>query len=180
MCRGRGGWQTATMLLRPARPDDAPAVAGVHVRAWQAGYRGILPDDYLDGLRAEDRASRYTFGATDPDRPQTIVAEIDGAICGFATTAPAPADDAPGAGELCALHVDPTAWRRGIGTALLTAARARLVDLGFPTAVLWVLAGNDRAARLYVADGWHLDGAPRSTEIWGVQIDAIRYARALP
>jgi GNAT superfamily N-acetyltransferase len=36
-------------------------VACVHVRSWQAAYRGLLPDEYLDGLRAEDRANRYTF-----------------------------------------------------------------------------------------------------------------------
>jgi hypothetical protein len=41
--------------VRPARPDDALPVAGVHVRSWQAAYRGLLPDDYLDGLRAEER-----------------------------------------------------------------------------------------------------------------------------
>ena len=44
------------MLLRPAEPQDAMGVARVHVRSWQAGYRGLLPDAYLDGLRAEDRA----------------------------------------------------------------------------------------------------------------------------
>ena len=40
------------MFLRPAEPDDAMEVARVHVRSWQAGYRGLLPDAYLDGLRA--------------------------------------------------------------------------------------------------------------------------------
>lgn len=43
------------MLVRAARTDDALAVAGVHVRSWQVGYRGLLPDAYLDGLRAEER-----------------------------------------------------------------------------------------------------------------------------
>ena len=33
------------------------AVARVHVRSWQVGYRGLLPDAYLDGLRAEERRS---------------------------------------------------------------------------------------------------------------------------
>ena len=41
------------MFLRPAEPGDASAVALVHVRSWQAGYRNLLPDEYLDGLRAE-------------------------------------------------------------------------------------------------------------------------------
>jgi hypothetical protein len=44
--------------LRPAVPGDSLAVARIHVRAWQTAYRGLLPDAYLDGLRAEDRAAR--------------------------------------------------------------------------------------------------------------------------
>ena len=41
------------------------AVARVHVRSWQVGYRGLLPDAYLDGLRAEERAERYNFASGD-------------------------------------------------------------------------------------------------------------------
>ena len=44
------------MFLRPAEPGDASAVALVHVRAWQTRYRKLLPDEYLDGLRPEERA----------------------------------------------------------------------------------------------------------------------------
>jgi hypothetical protein len=62
----------------------------VHVRAWQVAYRGLLPDEYLDGLRAEDRAGRYTFGSADPGVPSTIVAVVDGVIRGFATVGAAP------------------------------------------------------------------------------------------
>jgi len=57
------------MLLRPAQPADAAAVARVHVRSWQVAYRGLLPDEYLDGLQPEDRAPHYTFGDRGPGRP---------------------------------------------------------------------------------------------------------------
>ena len=50
------------------------AVAGVHVRSWQAAYRNILPDDYLNQLRPEDRAAVYDFATRDPLKPKTIVA----------------------------------------------------------------------------------------------------------
>jgi CheY-like chemotaxis protein len=54
------------MLLRPAEPEDAIAVARVHVRSWQAAYRTLLPHDYLDQLRPQDRAKTYDFASLDP------------------------------------------------------------------------------------------------------------------
>jgi GNAT superfamily N-acetyltransferase len=167
------------MYLRPAEPDDAMDVAGVHVRSWQAAYRGLLPDAYLDGLRAEDRAQRYRFGSDDVRDPATIVATEDGTICGFATTAPARDSDAQDDGELFALYVDPEWWGRGFGAALIAAARGRLVDLGFRNAVLWLLAGNARADRFYRIDGWLPDGPARTDSVWGVTVDEVRYRRAL-
>lgn len=60
-------WKTQPMLeVRGAVAADAMAIAGVHVRSWQEGYRGLLPDEYLNGLRAEDRASRYRFELSRP------------------------------------------------------------------------------------------------------------------
>ena len=167
------------MLLRPAEPDDAIAVARVHVRSWQAAYRTLMPDDYLDQLRPEDRAQRYNFRSLDPLQPWTIVAAEAGVIHGFATTVPAREPDMPGHGELCALYVDPDQWGRGIGIALVSVARARLFDLGFRNAVLWVLAGNVRAERFYRIDRWAPDGLRRTDLVWGVKVDEVRYQRTL-
>jgi len=60
--------------LRDARPDDAMGVAGVHVRSWQTAYRGLLSEEYLNGLRAEDRTAHYDFSGVNPERWATIVA----------------------------------------------------------------------------------------------------------
>jgi hypothetical protein len=38
------------MDIRAARMEDVPQIAAVHVRSWQAAYRGLLPQAYLDGL----------------------------------------------------------------------------------------------------------------------------------
>jgi GNAT superfamily N-acetyltransferase len=167
------------MLLRPAEPADAASVAGVHVRSWQAAYRGLLPDEYLDGLRPEDRAGRYTFGDLRPDRPATIVAVERGIIRGFATIGPSRDGDRPGDGELHSLNVDPDRWGAGIGRALMGAVRAGLVRWGFVEAGLWVLVGNERAERFYRLDGWVADGSRRADEVWGVAVDEVRYRRSL-
>jgi GNAT superfamily N-acetyltransferase len=167
------------MEIRLARPEDATAVAQVHVRAWQAGYRNLLPDEYLDGLRAEDRAARYDFVSRDPSRPSTLVAVDGEAICGFATVAPASQGDAPGYGELCALYVSPERWRSGIGAVLVRTARKRLLLLGYRQAVVWVLLGNTRAERFYEHDGWTSDGLQRTATIWDATVEEIRYSRDL-
>jgi GNAT superfamily N-acetyltransferase len=167
------------MNLRPAVPDDAIPVALVHVRAWQAAYRGLMPDEYLAGLRPQDRAQRYDFASPDPARPRTLVAVEADTVLGFATVSPARDDDAAGQGELCALYVEPDCWGRGIGRALASAARAELCRLGFTAAVLWVVAGNSRAEQFYRADGWTPDGRNRPKQVWNVTVDTVRYSRAL-
>ena len=167
------------MLLRSAEPEDAIAVARVHVRSWQVAYRTLLPADYLDQLRPEDRAQKYDFASLDPRKPQTIVAVEEGLIHGFATTAPSRDPDLPGHGELYALYVDPEQWGRGIGVALISAARTRLFRFGFRNAVLWVLAGNTRAERFYQIDRWAPDSLRRTESVWGVTVDEIRYQREL-
>lgn len=177
------------MLLRPAQPDDALAVARVHVRSWQAAYRSLLPAEYLDQLRPEDRAASYDFSNQDPAKPHTIVAceenssdapgDKPGAILGFASVMPSGDAALPRHGELCALYVDPAHWGRGIGLALVSAARARLLERGFQNALLWVLVGNQRADRFYRNDGWTPDGARKTDTLWGVTVEELRYQRAL-
>lgn len=101
--------------MREAQPQDAAEVAGVHVGSWQVAYRGVFPDDYLDGMRTEDRMSHYTFGDTRPGSPTTLVAIVDTTIRGFVTTGPASDEDVAHAGAVYALYLDPPAWGRGIG-----------------------------------------------------------------
>jgi len=172
--------QPAKLLIRAAEPADALAVARVHVRSWQVAYRGLLSSSYLDDLKPEDRARRYTFGSTDPLQPATQVALMDGVVCGFATTSPARDADSQGKGELSGLYVDPDWWDYGVGRALIAAARERLVQQGFDTAVLWVLDSNARAQRFYDRDGWRRDGVRRIEKVWDVKVLEVRYSRSLP
>lgn len=152
----------------------------MHVRAWQAAYRGLLFDETLDALRPEDWVARYTFGDLDPDQPSTLVAVERDAICGFATTGRATDADAEGAGELIAIYVDPERQGVGVGRALIEQARALLARKGYATAYLWMLAGNERAERFYRIDGWTPDGTRRPAKVAGFSVEDIRYRRRLP
>jgi GNAT superfamily N-acetyltransferase len=165
--------------IRRAGPADALAVAGVHIRSWQVGYRGLIDDDFLAGLRAEDRAARYSFDAAVSGAPETILAVDGEAILGFATLGPSRDEDTAGAGEIFALYVDPPRWDSGVGRLLLREARKRLRQREHTEGILWVLAGNEPAERFYRADGWQPDGAEREEQPYGVVVDVVRYRRRL-
>jgi GNAT superfamily N-acetyltransferase len=155
-------------------------VATVHVRSWQAAYRGLLPDDLLDHLRPEHRAGRYTFSRTSPDDPRTLLAVWDGSLCGFATIGPGRDSDLTRSiAELMALYLDPAWWGKKVGKALIGEARAQMGDLGYQESVLWVLAGNVRARRFYEQDGWSWDGC-ESDFVWeGFAAPQVRYRRSI-
>ena len=155
------------------------AVARVHVRSWQAAYRGLVPDGYLDRLRPEDRAVRYDFTHEDPLKPLTMVAVEGNEICGFVTVGPARDREMKNFGELMALYVEPNLWKQGYGLALVREGRERLMALGYSNAYLWVLKDNRRAARFYGCDRWMPDGMSRIENVWGVLLEEDRLRRRL-
>jgi len=170
--------------LREARRGDELAVADVHIRAWQEAYRGLIPDEFLDALDVQERASRYTFESLDPDGPATLLAVQEGEDCGevilgFVTFCRSRDADAPDHGEIVALYVDPDRYEGGVGRMLMAEARRRLWKAGFADAVLWVLEGNDRATRFYESEGWALDGATRVEEPYDVVSHVRRLRRPL-
>jgi GNAT superfamily N-acetyltransferase len=162
------------MVIRSAVPADALAVATVHVRAWQQGFKDLLPAEYLAKLQPAERAQRYTFGITDGSKPQTIVAVLDDEIVGFATTGLH-----HGEALLHALYVAPERWGSGVGRALIAEAKNDLRRTGQPEAFLWSMVGNTRADRFYTADGWVLVGEPKVEEVWGTPVHEQRYRRVL-
>jgi ribosomal protein S18 acetylase RimI-like enzyme len=167
------------LRIRPAVAEDALAVAQAHVRSWQKGYYGLLPQDYLDALNAEERASRYGFEQMSPDGPFTQVAVDGQTVCGHVTTGRSREPDLPGAGEIWALYVDPPSWGRGVGRRLISAGCQQLLDRGHHTAVLWVMAGNLRARSCYEQAGWHEDGTQRTDAIGEHPVHEVRYQTAL-
>jgi ribosomal protein S18 acetylase RimI-like enzyme len=171
------------MIVRDATLLDALAIARVHVRSWQAAYRGVFADDFLDALRPEDRVGRYELDRTGRRDPRTVIAVEDRGdrdVLGFATIGRSRDADVAQAGELYALYVDPDAWGRGVARKLMARAYARFAELDVDLAILWVLSANERAQRFYRADGWSADGSERDEDVWNVPAHVVRYRRALP
>lgn len=170
------------VTIRAASIEDSDAVGQIHVRAWQSAYRGVMPDDYLDGLRGPDHATRWRRHLVAPSSDgELLVLECDPRVVGFASLGPAyDGGAAPsGIGQLYAINLDPDVWGRGLGRALLNVATSRLGALGYVEAVLWVVPQNQRARRLYESDGWTDDDLRRDDEVFGVVVSQMRYRRVL-
>jgi ribosomal protein S18 acetylase RimI-like enzyme len=169
------------VIVREMTAADCAAVAGVRVRGWQAAYRGLVPQAYLDAMdvAAETALRREHLAAAGPD-VVNLVAERSGAVVGWACHGPyrdggAPAADA----ELYALYADPAHLSTGVGRALLTEALARCTAAGRAAMRLWVLEANTRARRFYEAAGFAPDGAEEPWHVAGAVLPELRYARTL-
>ena len=109
------------------------------------------------------------------------VAEIRSEIKGWVAFGPSRDADATAVvGELEAIYVAPERWSTGLGLALWLVARRRLIEHGFSSATLWVLAENARAIRFYVEAGFRPDPlSEKEVSRGGKALKEVRYATFL-
>jgi L-amino acid N-acyltransferase YncA len=157
--------------IRPARREDAAAIAEVHVRTWQSAYEHVFGAEQLGTLDVAARARRWEEWLTEGET--AFVAEDAGRVVAFAWVGPAA--EVPGAGELYAIYALPEAWGSRAGTELMRTAFAALREAGFAEAVLWVLEDNPRARRFYEREGWGLAGVRREIDHLGARVAEVRY-----
>jgi len=143
----------AGVSFRPARPDDARAIAELHADSWRRHYRGAYSDAFLDHDAAGYLLPLWTERLGTPlPRARTILAEWHGRVAGLAHTL---LDEDPTWGALLDnLHVAHGLKRRGIGTRLLTLTRQAVRDWSASSGLyLWVLEQNSDARAFYAAQG---------------------------
>ena len=137
---------TPDIIIRPVVPQEWPAVGELCVVAYSVGS-GLSSDTgtYVHTLR--DVATRS--GECD-----VLVAYAEGGLVGSVTIVRPGSSFADvareGEVEFRFMAVDPLAWGRGIGLALVQEVMARA---GTSPVVCSVIEGNEPAARLYVRAG---------------------------
>jgi len=170
------------MEIRRATPDDAVALAKVHIDSWRTAYRGLVPDSHLDGLNYERRAQRFRESlAQNAQNPEeTYLAERNREVLGFLTLGGCrDADvDQKTTGEIWGIYLAPGNWRMGIGTLLCRYGERILEGRGYQSARLWVFAGNGQARRFYEAMGFKPDGGTKTLNP-GAPLEAVRYRKEL-
>lgn len=166
-------------MISRARVDDAVAIAGVHIDSWRAAYRGQMPDHVLEALDLQQRAQQWKEWLALP-QVSVFVGTVDGTVVGFCCLSPTRDDDAGGTvGEIPAIYVLPSHWRRGIGRLLCERTLAEARKSGFREVSLWVLDSNESARRFYESLGFQRDGKTKTdSQLTGTPLHEVRYRRS--
>ena len=150
------------MNLRPATPDDLPAIGAVQLASAREAFAHIGP---VSQLEPRDWAPWLERAET------ALVAEVDEGIVGFVFV---------GGCEVQLFYTHPRVWGLGIGRDLLTAAEEALCAAGCDEAFLFTEERNERPLRIYAAAGWLPDGTFRERDWLGVPIRELRLVKRLP
>jgi ribosomal protein S18 acetylase RimI-like enzyme len=169
------------MKISRAVPEDAPAIARVHVRSWQAAYEGVLPAEYLATLTTEKREVMWRELMA-RGSPQLLVARDEESIIGFVAFGPCRDENAAAdRAEVWAIYVSPSHWSQGVGSQLCRQTREQLAEQGYCSVSLWVLTGNTRAIQFYAGVGFVADEeSTKEVIVGGNALREIRYVAELP
>ena len=127
-----------------------------------------------------ERVWRRLLADVDPASFTLVAVGADDVVEGFCSVSAPSRDEDAGVrtAEVAATYVHPGCWRRGVGSALLTAASADLERAGWTDATLWVFAANERARSFYGRFGFRSDGATKRHEPSGSKLTRMRAALA--
>lgn len=161
--------QTRAPVVRRAGPEDAAAIAAVHVTAWHEAYGGLLPAEMIDALTVEVRQAWWAqvLSSPQPDADEAVfLAEMDGEPVGFGLGNAQRAGALAAAGfdgEIRGPYVVRAAQGRGAGRALVCAMAAGLKQAGYRAVGAWVLRTNAPGRRFIESLGGALLDGPEAT-----------------
>ncbi len=159
------------MICRFAQESDIESIAKIKVEGWQAAYRGIVDDEYLDALSVEKQSAllmKYPLSSF-------IVAETDGNIVGFCRISPGSHTDSVKLGcEIREIYVRPDLKRWGIGTTLFKYTVKKLVCRGYTIMSLCVFEKNASARKFYEKMGGKLK-SNSTVNLSGRSYPAVEY-----
>jgi len=162
--------------VRRATSVDAAEIARIHVEAWRDAYAALLPAEYLARMDSKIEAARWSRASGFSRRTEnTLVADADGDVVGYAIVGPTRRQRPAPSGEVYALYVE-TDWReQGVGRALVEAAFDLFRKRGLAEVVIWCLEGNFAGRGFYERCGGRRLSEARLEEVGGMPLPTIGY-----
>lgn len=139
-------------MIRPARPDDAPAI----LEFWNPVIRDTLVT--FHATEKTEAELRETIAAKPLAGHAFFVAEEDGAILGFASYGQFRAGPGYAKAMEHTIILSPAARGKGVGRALMAAIEDHARAQGYHTMVAAVSGGNPQGRAFHAALGYREAG----------------------
>lgn len=154
---------------------DLPAISDVYVHSVQSSHAGFLPDEYLEGISAEERVVVFARRRNDnAESYRLIIAEDENArIVGFIDYAHLKEGNFSHDGRIFSFYVLPEFQRRGLGTLLFRDCLRRMGLECYGSVCLDTYAESPYR-RFYEKMGGTLIGS-QSHEIKGERMPTVVY-----
>lgn len=147
------------LIVRRAREDDCERIARVKRAVWETTYRGVYPDEKLDGFDIPTQAERFRALLADRNA-QLYVAVERGEIVGYMSCGGRAREPFSGMQEIGLLYVLREHQGLGVGKALFETARDAMREAGHTEFIVACNKYNAAAQGFYLAMG----GAVVSTD----------------
>lgn len=158
--------------IRPAVPADAETCARIHVSAWEASYRGIIPDEEFEKRPLERRQVQWREWLH-TGNPTLVACDEDGDVLGFAGARLL--DGSLGYDSyLAMLYLRPDMTGKGLGKTLLRAIAGKLFTAGARNMLLRTLRLNANARAFYERMGARF--IPEGVDVDAGVFDDVAYA----
>ena len=130
-------------IIRKKERKDCVDVAHVVTVAWNETYKGIVPDDFLEGLYLnEEQRTINSYNKFDENDNHQYVLEVDGKVIGFVNVGSTDEKEYDNCGELHAIYIINGYKGNGYGKKLINIGIEELKKMGYNKMIIGCLEGN--------------------------------------
>ena len=162
------------MIIEKVTKDTAVQASYIYAMSWKIGYKGIIPQSYLDALPLERWADKLGNTGYESFRADYMLYD-NGKFVATSSICKARNEQYEGWGEVMSIYVLPEEFRKGYGGALFSYVTNQLKENGYSNIYLWVLEENQRARKFYEKMGFRANGDRIIQNIGGKDCAEIRY-----
>ena len=161
------------IVCRPARLADTRAISEVYIDTWRSTYAGTLPDHVLVGMKPDKLSVSFARALKHRTEIIMVVDQPGHGITAMGSAGENRDAHSSYAGEVYTLYVHPDFQNEGIGETLMAHLFSALVQSGYNSAVIWVLAPNP-SRFFYERMGGQRAGERKET-LWGTTLQEWAY-----
>ena len=167
------GWE-----IRQATESDISVISQIHAQTWKSAYKGIVPQRFLDGLRADTWVPAFkNWFELEVFKVALLLEDADAVGC--ITYGASRDNDFPHWAEIVSLYVLPQVQGKGYGRLLMGTALSQFKTRRFNHCFLWVLKDNLKARSFYERMGFSQCGEESEVVFVGQALADLRYVCSL-